>query len=117
MPSDASRPFSCIYSSDQSGQLWIHVLGKPAERLAPPQSLILRLPDPVAFVRKVDQTARHTLALQRREQRETFGIRHTIIELAYHHQMRRVKVSGREMRRPAAVHRVHRVSVPVLSLI
>src|SRR5258705_12542709 len=78
--------------------LRIQVLLKPSQRLPPPQALILRLRDPVSFVREVDQPARDSLPLERCEERKTFGVRNAVVEFSDHDEMRRVEIAREEMR-------------------
>src|ERR1700741_1730326 len=91
----------------------VQVLLEPAKRFPPPQPLILRLPNPVPLIGKINQPTRHSLSLQGREERQTFGVGDAIIQLADNYQMRRVKIRREKMRRPAPVDRIHRRLVPV----
>src|SRR2546423_3396660 len=93
--------------------LRIQVLPEPAERLAPPQPLILRLADPMPFIREIDQPTGNTLPLQRRQKRQPLRVGHAIIQLADNNEVRSVEIRGEKVRRPATVNRVHRCPVPI----
>ena len=53
---------------------------------------------PVPFIGKHDEPARHVLALQRREERQSLGVRHAIVQLSSDHQGRRFEILRIEMR-------------------
>src|SRR5512135_1402281 len=78
-------------------RLGLQVFLKPVLNLAPPQALILRLADPVAFVGEDDEAAGDVHALQRGEHRQVFRIRNSVIELAASDERRRLEVPHEEM--------------------
>src|SRR5262249_2192686 len=87
---------------------WLHrslrrplpdVFLKPPEHLTVPDQRVLRLEDPVVFVREVDHTRRHPLLAERVVIGKSLRHRHAIILLAVEDERRRLKVGGEALGR------------------
>src|SRR6478609_8336388 len=81
----------------------LEILLQPTLYFSPPQSLVLRLSNPMALVGEHHQPARHVHALERGEHRQVLGIRHAVVELTTRHERRRLEVLHVEMRRVDAI--------------
>src|SRR5687768_7493127 len=68
-----------------------------------PQLRVLRLQDPVTFVREVEQLRRDAAALEGGEELQSFADRNAVIKLAVRHESRCGEVFHEAVRRPFIV--------------
>src|SRR5687767_6816904 len=76
---------------------------EPVEYGLEPKLAVLRLQNPVSFVRVIEQLRRDALALQGREELQPFADRHAVIQFAVNDQRRGLEIFGAQVRRPLRV--------------